>query len=69
MITHLRPALVLFVLLSILTGVIYPVAITGIAQIAFPAQASGSIISSTSGAPIGSSLIGQEFGTSDAAVT
>lgn len=67
MLTHLRPALVLFVLLSILTGVIYPVAITGIAQLAFPTQANGSIITSSNGTLIGSSLIGQEFGTSDAA--
>ena len=70
--THLsllRPALVLFVLLSIITGVFYPLAITGIAQVAFPDKANGSIILGTAGdaggKPIGSSLIGQEFGTSD----
>lgn len=67
MLTHLRPALVLFVLLSILTGVLYPVAITGLAQVAFPTQANGSIITNSNGTHIGSSLIGQEFGTSDAA--
>lgn len=73
MLTHspiLRPALVLFVLLSLITGVIYPLAITGFSQVAFPDKANGSIITGTAGEaggkPIGSALIGQEFGTSDA---
>lgn len=65
----LRPALVLFVVLSIITGVVYPLAITGIAQVAFADKANGSIITDAvgdaGGKPIGSSLIGQEFGTSD----
>ncbi len=68
--TALRPALVLFAILSLITGVVYPLAITGIAQVAFADKANGSIITSAtgegSGTPIGSSLIGQEFGTSDA---
>ena len=55
-----RPAIVLFVLLSIVTGVVYPLAVTGIARIVFPAQADGSIITSD-GKAIGSSLIGQDF--------
>lgn len=67
----LRPALVLFILLSLITGVVYPLAITGIAQVAFVDKANGSIITSPAsdgvGTPIGSSLIGQEFGTSDPA--
>lgn len=66
----LRPALVLFLLLSLITGVVYPLAITGIAHVAFPDNANGSIILGTAGEavgkPVGSSLIGQEFGTSDA---
>ncbi len=66
----LRPALVLFVLLSLITGVVYPLAITGIAQVAFPDKANGSLITGAAGdvggKPIGSALIGQEFGTSDA---
>jgi potassium-transporting ATPase KdpC subunit len=66
MFTHLRPALVLFVLLSLVTGVVYPLAITRIAQVAFADKANGSIITNAGGKPIGSSLIGQEFGTSDA---
>lgn len=67
MLTQLRPALVLFALLSLITGVIYPLAITGIARLAFAEKANGSIIISADGNPIGSSLIGQEFGTSDPA--
>lgn len=67
MLTHLRPALVLFVLLTLVTGVAYPLALTGIAQATFPAQANGSIIAGANGNPVGSALIGQEFGTSDPA--
>ncbi|MBL0871006.1 MAG: potassium-transporting ATPase subunit C [Phycisphaerales bacterium] len=67
----IRPALILFVILSIITGIIYPLAITGIAQVAFADKANGSIItdagSGNGGKPSGSSLIGQEFGTSDPA--
>jgi K+-transporting ATPase ATPase C chain len=62
--TRLRPALVVFLALSILTGIVYPLAVTGIAQVAFPDQANGSIIT-RDGKPLGSSLIGQEF-TGDA---
>lgn len=68
MFTHLRPALLLFVILTLLTGVIYPLAITGIAQVTFPDKASGSIITGKDGKTIGSSLIGQEFGTNNSAV-
>ncbi|MFA6046409.1 MAG: potassium-transporting ATPase subunit KdpC [Phycisphaerales bacterium] len=63
----LRPAIVLLLLLSLITGVVYPLAITGIAQIAFADKANGSILTGTDGTPIGSTFIGQEFGTSDAA--
>jgi K+-transporting ATPase ATPase C chain len=56
----LRPALVLFVFFTVLTGVLYPLAITGIAQLAFPQAASGSILM-RDGKPIGSTLIGQSF--------
>ena len=57
----LRPALVLFVLFTVLTGILYPLAITGIAQLAFTQAASGSILM-RDGKPIGSTLIGQNFG-------
>jgi potassium-transporting ATPase KdpC subunit len=60
MTTLLRPALVLFLLLTLITGVAYPLVITGIAQVAFPAQAAGSILLKD-GKPVGSSLIGQSF--------
>lgn len=56
----LRPALMMTLLFAALTGLAYPAAITGIAQIAFPAQANGSLIR-RDGHIIGSSLIGQQF--------
>ncbi|MBX9932613.1 MAG: K(+)-transporting ATPase subunit C [Methylobacterium sp.] len=60
MLTQLRPALVLLVALTLLTGLAYPLAMTGIAGLIFPSQAAGSIVSQE-GKPIGSSLIGQSF--------
>lgn len=58
--TLLRPALSLFVLLSAITGLAYPLAVTGIAGAVFPEQAAGSLILQD-GKPVGSSLIGQNF--------
>lgn len=58
--TILRPALVLFVLLTLLCCVVYPLAVTGIGRIAFPDQADGSIVMKD-GKAVGSSLIGQAF--------
>lgn len=63
MLVHLRPALVLIVLFVLLTGIAYPLAVTGIAQLAFPHQANGSLLV-RDGKAIGSELIGQSF-TSD----
>lgn len=60
MTSHLRPALVLFLVLSLLTGLIYPLAVTGVAQIAFPHAANGSLIE-RGGKAVGSELIGQSF--------
>ena len=56
----LRPAIVLFVLLTIITGMVYPLAVTGVATVLFPSAASGSLIVKD-GKPIGSRLIGQPF--------
>jgi K+-transporting ATPase ATPase C chain len=57
---QLKPALLSLVVLTVLTGVVYPLVVTGIAQIVFPAQANGSLIVKE-GAVVGSELIGQPF--------
>jgi K+-transporting ATPase ATPase C chain len=62
MLNQLRPALLLLLVLSVLTGVLYPLVITGLAQLIWPAAAHGSLIHS-GGSVVGSTLIGQTFST------
>jgi K+-transporting ATPase ATPase C chain len=57
---HLRTAVISIVLFTVLTGILYPLAITGIAQIFFPSQANGSLVKK-GGNVVGSNLIGQPF--------
>jgi potassium-transporting ATPase KdpC subunit len=56
-----RPAILMVVFFTLLTGLAYPLAITGIAQVAFPGKADGSLITNSSGNVIGSKLIAQSF--------
>lgn len=60
MLSLFKPALVLFVLLSLITGIVYPLVVFGIGQAAFPQQANGSVIQ-LDGKIVGSTLIGQKF--------
>ena len=60
MVAHLRPAILLTLVLTVLTGLVYPLVVTGLAQVLFPRQANGSLIAKD-GKIVGSALIGQPF--------
>jgi len=61
MIRQFKTALILLAVFAVVTGIIYPLVVTGIAQLAFHHQANGSLIKSTDGKYVGSELIGQPF--------
>ncbi len=61
MLSEFKPALRLLLVMAVLTGLLYPLAVTGLAQLLFPFQAHGSLIEDNSGRVIGSALVGQRF--------
>lgn len=58
---QLRPALSILALMVLVTGLVYPLAVTAVARLALPGQADGSLVMGSGGEPVGSALIGQNF--------
>ncbi len=61
MFRQLRPAVLMLLVMTVVTGVVYPLLVTALAQLIFPKEANGSLIRDDGGKPIGSELIGQPF--------
>jgi potassium-transporting ATPase KdpC subunit len=58
---HLRTAVLMVVVLTVLLGILYPLIMTGVSQVLFPSQANGSLVRDGSGNVIGSAILGQNF--------
>lgn len=65
MLKHLRPAVSVLAFMTLITGVVYPLTVTGVAQLAFPAQANGSLLLDRQGEVRGSSLLAQPFSAAE----
>jgi K+-transporting ATPase ATPase C chain len=63
LVQHLRTAVLLTVVLTVLLGIVYPLLMTGMAQVLFPSQANGSLVRDSAGNVIGSALLAQNFST------